>query len=391
LLIHDLGKGHSEDHSEVGLRIAESTAKRLDLPKAQTEKLKFLVHKHLLMAHTAFRRDTSDEALVMRFAVEVGSPEVLQMLFVLSACDLAAVGPGVLNEWKLHILTELYQRARQHLAGHTPAKEDRRRRLSYDQQVLDCLADVAEDAWYAEQIPHLPDSFVFATPEAAVADHLRLLRALAPDDATATGRYLPESDTTEYIVAARGKTGPGTFHRLAGTLAARGLDVLSAEIHTLDEGLVFDRFLVSDADFSGEPPDERIEEVCRLLRTAMNETSAEAPKSRAVWNSDSEQDEVVLEQLSTDVRIDVNSSANYTIIDVFTIDRPGLLYLLTKKIYELGLSVAVAKIATYLDQVLDVFYVTDSDGNKIEDRQRLDEIRRELLDSLEEFADSSTT
>ena len=79
------------------------------------------------MSHLAFRRDTSDEQLVVRFAVEVGSPEVLQMLFVLTAADLAAVGPGVLNDWKAEVLTDLYRRTMQHLAGDAPAThvEDR--------------------------------------------------------------------------------------------------------------------------------------------------------------------------------------------------------------------------------------------------------------------------
>ena len=344
----------------------------MNLPEAQADTLKFLVHKHLMMAHTAFRRDTSDESLVLQFAVEVGSPEVLQMLFVLSACDLAAVGPGVLNDWKLQILTDLYQRALLHLAGHSPEQENRQHRRDHNQKVLKFLSDVADDPWYAEQIPLLPDSYVFATPEEAVADHMRLLRGLSPGDVAATGRYLPDSDTTEYIVAASGKTAPGTFHRLAGTLASRGLDVLSAEIHTLSDTLLFDRFVVHDTDFSGEPPDTRVEDICETLRRAMNESEVATPKTRTVWNSDSEQDAVVLEQLATRVNIDVNSSARYTIIDVFTIDRPGLLYLLTETLYELGLSVAVAKIATYLDQVLD--------------RQRLDKIRGQILEAVDQFA-----
>ncbi|GAG26558.1 unnamed protein product, partial [marine sediment metagenome] len=117
LLIHDLGKGFEEDHSEVGLRIAEETAERLDLGERETDKLKFLVHRHLLMSHLAFRRDTSDPRVLVNFAVEVGSPEILKMLTILTAADLAAVGPGVLNQWKMDVLAELYHRTNEHLAG----------------------------------------------------------------------------------------------------------------------------------------------------------------------------------------------------------------------------------------------------------------------------------
>ena len=121
LLIHDLGKGFLEDHREIGLKIAAAAAKRLGLPAEEAERLKFLVHKHLRMNHLAFRRDTSDEETVVSFAVQVGSPEVLQMLFVLTAADLGAVGPDVWDGWKAEILTALYHRTMQQLAGESPA------------------------------------------------------------------------------------------------------------------------------------------------------------------------------------------------------------------------------------------------------------------------------
>ncbi len=121
LLIHDLGKGYPEDHSEVGLRIADETARRLRLPQREAEILKFLVHKHLVMSHLAFRRDTSDDQIIVRFAVEVGSPEVLRMLYVLTCADLAAVGPGVLNSWKGEVLNDLYLRTLRHLSGDSPS------------------------------------------------------------------------------------------------------------------------------------------------------------------------------------------------------------------------------------------------------------------------------
>ncbi|HTN76926.1 MAG TPA: HD domain-containing protein, partial [Pirellulaceae bacterium] len=125
LLLHDLGKGFVEDHSEVGKRIATETGRRLGLSLRETETLELLVWKHLSMAHLAFRRDLHDEQLVVRFAVEIGSPELLQMLYLLTAADLAAVGPGVLNQWKLELLTDLYRRTMRHLTGDSPTTASR--------------------------------------------------------------------------------------------------------------------------------------------------------------------------------------------------------------------------------------------------------------------------
>src|SRR4029453_4153535 len=102
----------------------------LRLPLRDAEALKFLVHKHLVMSHLAFRRDTSDDQLIVRFAFDVGSPEILQMLFVLTAADLPAVGPGVFSDWKAEVLADLYSRTMQHLSGDSPAANTEERRAA---------------------------------------------------------------------------------------------------------------------------------------------------------------------------------------------------------------------------------------------------------------------
>src|SRR5262249_28660936 len=159
-LIHDLGKGQLEDHREVGLKIAEQTGWRLGLKPHETEIIKFLVHKHLRMNHLALRRDTSDEELVVRFAVQVGSPELLQMLYVLTAADLGAVGPDVWDGWKCQVLTDLYHRAMQQLAGDSPATtidtvfEGRRA------EIRQRLTSAGDDAWYGRHIDALTPGYL---------------------------------------------------------------------------------------------------------------------------------------------------------------------------------------------------------------------------------------
>lgn len=93
ILLHDIGKGFEEDHSEVGARIAADVALRLQLLQRESETLVFLVLKHLMMPLQAFRRDISDPAFLVRFGRDVGSQEMLRMLYVLSAADIKGVGP----------------------------------------------------------------------------------------------------------------------------------------------------------------------------------------------------------------------------------------------------------------------------------------------------------
>lgn len=388
LLVHDLGKGFLEDHSEVGLRLAEETANLLQLGEQETETLKFLVHKHLMMSHLAFRRDTSDEALVVRFAVDVGSPNVLRMLFVLTCADLEAVGPGVLNQWKLEVLTDLFRRAMLQLAGDAPSLDVGDRLQKLREQVRQRVASSKQPEWFHEQIDALPASYLYRTAPEQIAEELGRLHQIAPEPsaAIAWGRYLEELRAVEYTIGTYEQAAVGIFHRLTGALASQGLQILSAEINTLAAGLVLDRFLVTDADYSGEPPSERIESVSRALVTALASREPKPPTFRKVWQVRAGNSTSTFARLPTRIRFDNSTSQRYTIIDVFAHDRLGLLYTITRTLYLAGLSVHVAKIGTYIDQVVDVFYVTDNQGAKVADEQSLHEIRQQLLEAIDSDA-----
>jgi len=382
LLIHDLGKGYPEDHSEVGLRIARETAEGLGLDARETDDLEFLVHRHLMMNHLAFRRDTSDEQLIVRFAVDVGSPELLGMLFVLTACDLAAVGPGVWNSWKREVLTELYQGAMQHLAGDSPAANPEEHLHRRRERVQAALGRDKAQSWFVRQVDGLPATYLNSTEPDQVAGDLRLLRRLAPDEVDARGCYRPETETVQFTIATREEITPGIFHKLCGALTSQGLEILSAEINTLADGLVLDRFEVRDPDYAGPPPPERLERVNGALVASLRQPGGKAPAFRRTWQVGAHRHPAV-QTAQNRVQTDNSTSEAYTIFDIFAVDRPGLLYAIARTLFESGLSVWRAKIGTFLDQVVDVFYVTDQAGAKLHDESRLDEIRRRLLEAIE--------
>jgi [protein-PII] uridylyltransferase len=379
LLLHDLGKGMPQDHSEAGMEIARETAQRLQLHEREAEAVAFLVHKHLMMSHLAFRRDTSDERVVLRFAVEVGSPEILRMLYVLTCADLAAVGPEVLNSWKIDVLTNLYDRAMRHLAGDRASDPDKRLQACRT-RVVEQLAGHGSASATA-QVHDLPAAWFFELPSERIVQWIERLERLEPGQEDAWGEFLPASETVEYLFASRQET-PGLFYRLTGALTSKGLEIHSAQINTLPGGLVLDRFVVEDPDFSGPPPPERIDGVCQALRESVHRR--EPPRFRQIWGHDGAAARRLLTPLPTRVLVDNNTSDQHTIIDVFTFDRTGLLYAIAKTIYEMGLSISFARIGTYLDQVVDVFYVTDFEGRKVEEERRVTDIRRRLLEAVEE-------
>ncbi len=382
LLIHDLGKGYDDDHSEVGALIAVETAQRLKLSDSDAEILRFLVSKHLMMSHMAFREDTHDESVVLRLAREVGTTDVLQMLYLLSCADLAAVGPKVLNDWKLELLTELYFRTRRHLTGEDAsqsAEQESRQRRAIVRQLAGTTND---DAWWDKQIAELPASYLLSVPPARIHEVLQQLRQAGPHEAVAWFRYSEERKVSIYMLGTHESVTPGIFHKLTGALSGKGLQILSAEIHTLADGLVLDRFYVEDTDYAGEPPAERTNDVCQALVRALTVDADKVPAFRRLWKADKGSAAAHYAEMPTRVRFDDSTADRFTIITIFTYDRRGLLYSITRTLFELGLEVHVAKIGTFLDQVVDAFYVTDARGHKIHSQELRNQIRQRLEDAL---------
>jgi [protein-PII] uridylyltransferase len=280
----------------------------------------------------------------------------------------------------------------QHLAGDSPAMNLPDYLAGQRQQALAIIArsDSAENprseedvAWFERQLEALPASYLSTTSPAQVAEELQKLRALEPGDVIALGSYQADRGTVEYKIGTHETITPGVFHKLTGALTGRGLQILAAEIHTLADGLVFDRFYAIDPDFNGPPPPERIGEVTAALVASLCD-HPKPPTFRRVWKA-GERRQTALPQLPTQVRVDNHTSDRFTILDIFAADRTGLLYTIARSLFEKGLSVGGAKIGTYLDQVVDVFYVTDQEGRKLLDEERLDAIRRQLLEEIDAF------
>ncbi|MFP6656985.1 MAG: ACT domain-containing protein, partial [Pirellulales bacterium] len=194
----------------------------------------------------------------------------------------------------------------------------------------------------------------------------------------------------EFTVGSHESITSGIFYKLSGVLSASGVDILSAQINTLSGGLVLDRFVVTDSDFNGEPPPSRIEEIGSRLVEALENPDAAEPTFRKTFRSESSK---ASELAPKPVRVihDNTTSERATILQVFASDRPGLLYETVRTINQLGLSVINATIGTQLDQVVDVFYVTDQDGMKLADEQQLEHICAQLLTTVTEFERKSSS
>ena len=388
VLMHDLGKGQEEDHSDVGKKQAEQVGLRLGLEEQDLRTLVFLVHRHLLMAHTAFRRDPNDEKVVLGFAREVGTPEVLKKLVILTAADIAAVGPGTLTKWKESLLIELYMRTIPELTGlrETNDAPDRFAQVVEEVSRHPILSkyEGVDRAWVETQLRLFPERYVCGTTTDRMAAHLSAVRRLHSGDVVVESDFNRELGICEYAIITHNELTPGIFSKISGVMAGSGLQILDAQILTREDGIVVDTFQVTDPDHYGEPPPERSrtagERIAAVLkgwehvddvlrRGARLNMTRHLPKARE----------------ATEVRIDNETSDRFTIIDVFADDRQGLLYVITNAIFQLGLSIHAARISTRLDQVVDVFYVTDQVRKKLQDHLQLERLRIEIEQAIENF------
>ena len=385
MMFHDVGKGHGHDHSGRGARMMRDIGVRLGLNVDERAACEFLVQHHLLMSHLAQRRDVHDDQLIIDFCRMVGSVDNLQRIYLLTYADMRAVGPGVWTTWRDSLLSELYVRAREFFEKGAFEPEDRAARAVRVRERVIAAAPPAERDALAAFLATMPDGYLLSTPEELLAGHGELRRRF--DEREVSGEvpavatqlsHFPERGYTEFAVCLRDR--PGLFAMLSGVLAANGMNILAARITTSHDGVALDAFRISHAE--SDPLDEARWE--RIEATLWQVLSGGVDVEELVGRS---RRSSILQRrrrpVPTSVEIDNRVSREYTVLDVYTGDRVGLLFTITNCLYHLWLQIHLAKINTMVDQVLDVFYVTDHEGRKIEDPERLEAIRHELAQALE--------
>ena len=381
VLLHDIAKGRGGDHSELGAKVAQKLGPRLGLTDWETETVSWLVLHHLSMSATAFKRDIGDPKTIADFVELVQSPERLRMLLVLTVADITAVGPSVWNTWKGNLLKDLYFESLAAMTGGLPtthrtarveqAKGALRQRLA-DWDDLDVERHLALgnlNYWLSfDTETHVQHADLVRR---AIAENHQLLIQTRVDtlrDATEVLIYAPDH--------------PGLFAQIAGAMALGGANIVEARITTLNNGMALDTFLVQDATSQAA-----IDDAPRLKRLA---ATVEGSLS-GTRHLRKELAEAIHKMLPSRTRvftvpprvlIDNEASRQFTVIEVNGRDRPGFLYDVTRACTDLGLQIASARISTYGERAVDVFYVKDVYGLKVSGEEKLDRIRKALLAAM---------
>ena len=380
LLIHDIGKGYDEDHSIVGARIARKTAKSLELDTASAEILEWLILKHLLINTIAFRYNLDDPEIIKSFAEEVGTIRRLELLLVHSVADLTAVGPDVINDWKMNLIEELYLRTRRYLEkGDLPGDNEAETEATR-QSVRELLLSKDANQTCFEILDGFPQSLLRRIDADEVTNLLvNVGENLSPSRSVCSGEFDSSFSAMRYRVIARDSERIGTFARVTGALATCGLGILRADIETVGDDLIWDSFWVTDPDFPDEAPPHRVADVCKRVCQLLDDRDAPLPPYRRTWSNQPKSGSESVLVLPTNVVFDNHRSDSYTILSVFAYDQLGLLHRIANAIAESKIVLHFAKIDTHLDQIADVFYVTESNGEKILDEGRQEEVRTRLL------------
>lgn len=376
VLLHDIGKSKGRGHAATGAVMARDICGRIGLSDADTDTVVFLVEHHLVMAHLAQRRELSDRKVIRKFAEQVCTGERLRMLYLLTYADLAAVGPNVWNDWKASLLEDCYRRTSSFLQGVAPDRE-------YEEMQATRVKDEVRAAAPPEFAPDVLEEFFvnissryfLSASVSQILEHVSLVRRVRDEGIVV--QLSPDIESGYAEISICTYDAPGLFSKVAGVLASRGLNIMGARIFTRNDGILIDTFQFGDPNammVDGITFRELERDLHQVITGRM---SVEKLLGRRHFTPTRNHREI-----PSKVVIDNDTSDAFTILEVYARDRIGLLYTLTTALYRAGVYINSAKISTEIDQVLDVFYVTDIFRHKIIQEEKLEKIRKVVLEAI---------
>jgi [protein-PII] uridylyltransferase len=377
-LLHDIGKGHGKNHSIRGAMMSWEIAARMGLSDKERDLLYFLIEHHLILAEIALKRDLMDEKPIVQCAVQIKDRKRLLLLYMLTVADSLATGTQAWNAWKASLLRELFFKIDKLLLRHDLEPEDLEARTAQIQgRVLAILPDPADAEKLSAWMEKLPFRYLLSQPAQDIIKHFSMEKELASRSVCFRAEPI-EGEMWQTTVVTRDR--PGLFALITGVLWARGLNILSADIYTREPGVACDILRVERLPdpLHSEELWSKVES--DLMRGLADPTYLaeilEAKRKPSVLQTrcNPRQDDKVI--------INEDASDFYTLIEVYTSDRQGVLHTITNAMFELDINIQLAKISTPGAQVVDIFYVTELSGEKLTSGERHQEVKEKLMESL---------
>ena len=379
MLLHDIAKGRKGDHSENGALIASVVCPRLGLSKEETKTVEWLILYHLLMSKTAFRYELGDARVIKSFVDKVKSVERLKLLLVLTVADIKGVGPEIWNDWKGSLITELYSKSFDMLQKDNVNELIKTPKKSFENFLVENGLTNSDAKQYCS---YYYDNYWEIFKLSRIINHYEIFRNMYKDSKKFKVHLFDESKlkATELLVIAPDHH--GLFSLISGLVSASGYDVVNAKIITRSDGYALDTFFIQNKNRQPIIEEHSKKKLLKVIsqglegnfnvEKALNKRWEEIPaRFRAI-------------KAPTRVIIDNNMSDEYSILEIKCKNAPGVLYRITKVITSLGLQINTANVSTYGDRVVDIFYIKDAFGSKIDNNKSMDKVKMSILKTLEE-------
>ncbi|WP_028032202.1 [protein-PII] uridylyltransferase [Chelativorans sp. J32] len=381
LLFHDIAKGRPEEHSEAGARIARRLCPHMGFDAAETEMVSWLVEQHLTMSMTAQTRDLNDRKTIQDFADIVQSVDRLKLLLVVTVCDIRGVGPGVWNGWKGQLLRTLYYETELLLTGGF-SEGSRETRANQARTVM--AEGLQAAGWDEPKARHYIglhyENYLLAVDAEDQVRHAEFIRAADRGGKALSTMVKPHAFEAVTEITVLAPDHPRLLSVIAGACAAAGANIVDAQIFTTTDGRALDTILISREFDMDEDELRRAQRVGRLIEDVL---SGQAYLPEVIEKRTKPRRGSKAFRIEPRAEIRNTLSNRFSVVEIECLDRPGLLSEVTSVLSDLSLDIASAHITTFGEKVIDTFYVTDLTGSKIENPDRLDTIRRQLIETIE--------
>ncbi|QFU77745.1 [protein-PII] uridylyltransferase [Halioglobus maricola] len=384
-LFHDIGKGRGGDHSELGAVDARTFCEQHKLSKRDTNLVVWLVQNHLTMSAISQRRDISDPDVIQQFAQHVGDQDRLNYLFALTVADINGTNPTLWNAWRGSLLRQLFTETKRALRRglENPVDKqdwiDETRNAAIDtleyrgftvEEIEDLWQERGEDYFLREKAEDI------AWHTEAIAGHHDMSTPLVLARSSVDSNV---ANTTQIFIHARSSA--ALFSRICAQLEQLDLSIHDARIYNANNGMTLDTFFVLGSDGQAIAEDAgRITDIREALTNALSQDASAQDVNRRTPRAKKSF------SIPTETVMSVDEVKNYSVLEVATPDRPGLLARIGKIFVEFGIELQAAKIQTLGERVEDVFFITDAEQQPITDPERCEALQQAIRDELNESA-----
>ena len=381
-LYHDIGKGRGGDHSTLGAIDAENFCRKHNLSNQATRLVCWLVEKHLLMSYVSQKQDISDPEVVRNFAMEVGDRRHLDYLYALTVADMCGTNPDIWNSWRASLMRQLYQETKRVL----------RRGLENTIDKAEIIAETQQNAMFKLENKgilrtHVDEIWQNMGDEYFVRENARDIvwqtEAIAREKSADPIVIVHENTSKQFSGATqifiRTKDAQHIFTAVATCLAGLKLNIQDARIYNSANGYTLDTFYVLDEHDKPLICDLTLRE--KIVSALKQELSLLGEYSQIISQRTPRQ----LKQFDTPTQTSISNDiiSGYTVLEVISPDRPGLLATIARTFMDGGIQVQNAKISTLGERIEDIFYITDCEGNPLGCANQCIALQKDICEQLD--------